>query len=123
MSTLVGCTPGADAPKAVAPAPSAAELRSLLGTNGGRVDEISHGRAVVMINVTPLVMRTAPTPGPDDLGLTTIVAACVLAKESGGPRGFAVGVMPTDEITPAVRARAEAGEYQTLLDPNCEPPE
>ena len=93
----------------------------MLGATGGKVDDIAHGRASVVIDVTPLVTDSEPTGETADLDQTTIVAACVLSKSSGGPHGFAVGVMPTDEVTPAITAKALEGGYRSLLGPNCAP--
>lgn len=118
---LCGCAVERGQTEPVGPVPSPAEIRSLLGAPGGTVADIAQGRASVMIEVTPLVVSTGPTPGPADLNQMTIVAACVLSKSSGGPRGFATGVMPTNEVTEAIKAKALAGEYRSLLGDNCAP--
>jgi len=118
---LCGCTAGNTPAEPTGPVPSAAEVRSLLGSAAGKVTQIADGRASVMIDVTPLVTGSSPAPGPADLDEMTVVAACVLSKSSGGPHGFATGVIPTDRVTPAIRAKAVADEYRSLLGPNCGP--
>jgi hypothetical protein len=120
VAGCAGCTQTAEPPtRQAGPAPSEAEVRSLLGAKGGAADRVAGDRAVVTINVTPLVTGASPTPGPADLDKTTIVAACALSKQSGGPHGFAVGVMPTDVVTPAEHKKAMRGDYRSLLGANC----
>ena len=116
---LCGCTADRSSSAPTGPVPSASEVQSLLGASASKVDDIAGDRADVMIDVTPLVIDAATTPRAASIGSLTIVAACVLSKSSGGPRGFATGVMPTDEVTSEIRAKAVAGAYRALLGRNC----
>lgn len=118
---LSGCAVSTAHDEPTGPVPSSAEIRSLLGATGGEVGRIAGDRADVMIDVTSLVTDAAAPSEAADVDQMTIVAACVLSKSSGGPHGFATGVIPTSRVTPAIRAKAVAGEYRSLLGENCAP--